>query len=83
MSVTPAFKDRGSEFLKDLPVGTRVRGDWGAMFANNYGDVLEYNAERKLHLIGWDHCEPEEMGWYEVRATRSVNGSPIGVWIDG
>lgn len=79
----PYYIDRESEYAKDLPVGTRVVGDWGAMWPNNYGTITEFNSERQLHLVEWDNADPETEAWYEIRLTRSANGSPIGVWVDG
>lgn len=79
MNATPAFKDRESEFAQDVPVGTEVLGDWGAMYPTVRGEVVEVSHARTTarYLIRWNDGD---MDWYQIRATRSPNGSPIGVW---
>lgn len=77
----PYYIDRDSERVQGaLPIGTRVRGDWGAMHPNWYGEVTGYDPEHG-NLIKWDG-EDHNGGYYEIRLTRSANGSPIGVWQD-
>lgn len=73
----PYYIDRESEFLPEQPVGTEVICSWGAMFADVRGTVAGYDSE-KGHLIAFGDGGS---GWYAIRATRSVNGSPIGAWL--
>ena len=82
MNATPAFKDRESEFLLHVPIGTKVRASWGAMFAEDRGEVVGAN-NGQGHLIRWEASENiEGESRYGIRATRSPNGSSIGVWVD-
>jgi len=78
----PSYKGPQNEYAGHLPNGTRVEGIWGAMYASDEGTIIGYSASQG-HLIDWD--EGSQVGtegptYYQVRLTRSVNGSSIGVW---
>lgn len=80
MTAIPAFKDRESEFLDEAPAGALVRGVWGAMYPEWYGRVIgkrQHDGPTEFEIRWSDGTEST----YQIRATRSVNGSPIGVWL--
>jgi hypothetical protein len=76
MNATPAFKGLEGEFTHDVPKGTKVVAIWGTMFPDEYGEVVSSGWSE--HKIRW---EDGQESWHCIRATRSVNGSPIGVWL--
>jgi hypothetical protein len=62
------------------PNGTRVRGNWGAMLANDYGTVIGHDPQHG-HLIKWDDDHPRQ-GYHNVLPCPPRTGSPIGVFLE-
>ena len=60
------------------PVGTRVRGNWGAGIPVDYGTVIGSDPKQG-HLIEWDNGRPFKQGYHNVRPKTPRTGSPIGV----
>jgi hypothetical protein len=80
VNATPAFKGPAYEFARNLDLGSRVIGNWGAMHAQSQGTIVEKDPVQGDYRIKWDAGGEVDEGWHKVRCTRSVNGSPIGVW---
>jgi hypothetical protein len=73
MNATPPFNGTENEFLENVPLGTEVECNWGAMFATQRGTVIGYDAKDRMHHIDFGDGAS---GWHRIRATRSPNGSP-------
>jgi len=77
--------------MSNIVVGTKVIGDWGAMFPNSYGKVIAIRFGRSdngpaLATIEWDD---DELGEETVQLDQihqpgwtSANGSGIGIFVD-
>ena len=76
MNAIPAFDGPAGEFVDELPLGTKVYCFWGAMFPTEHGVVIDKDVHRQFQIL-WSSGEES---WHRVRLTRSVNGSPIGVF---
>jgi len=64
------------------PIGTPVRGVWGACFPEYRGTVVGH-AGSGLSLIEWeDWCESPGQHPYKVDQGPNPNGSLVGVWTD-
>ena len=65
-----------------ITVGTEVIANYGAMFPTSEGEVVKCNADGSYTVMFDDGAvrtvtDIREPGW------RSVNGSPIGVFVKG
>ena len=77
--------------MSNITIGTKVTGNWGAMFPTSEGVVVEINGAPTggvpVARIEWiddanlveqriDITDIHQPGW------TSVNGSPIGIFVD-
>lgn len=62
--------------------GARVKAIWGAMFPAHEGTIIHVSSPNTGYaLIEWDEWCELPPSWHTVRATPSIGGSPIGVFL--
>lgn len=67
----------------DIAIGTKVTGNWGAMFPISEGEIVSIDANGVRIVwddLGIDYCSMDSL---HVKGYTSVNGSPIGIFIEG
>jgi hypothetical protein len=71
--------------MMNIEIGTKVEGNWGAMIPMSFGEVVSI-VDNKV-VVAFEDDEDGEMMHHTTvenihpKGWRSVNGSPIGVFV--
>jgi len=66
----------------DIEIGTKVTGNWGAMFPTSEGEIVKIE-KQGVEILWDDETEVDfcSMSSLHEKGWRSENGSPIGIFL--